>query len=52
MTSFNTDKCNAFNNMFEDCNGLTVYLTSEHNSKLIKNIPEYVTVNITDELFN
>ena len=42
LTSFNTNRCNAFKDMFKDCTKLTVYLKSENNSKLIPNIPEYV----------
>ena len=44
LTSFNSAKCNAFKDMFLDCQNLTVYLKKENNDKLISNIPDNVEV--------
>ena len=47
LRNFNTEKCNSFTNIFQDCKDLTVYIKSEHNTNFISQIPEYVKKVIT-----
>ena len=45
LTSFNTEKCNKFDDMFSNCDkDLTVYVKSEHCSNLIAAIKNYAKV--------
>ena len=49
MSSFDTLNCSKFDQMFEQCIGLTVALRPDHCLNLFSAIPSYVSVhNVTD----
>lgn len=47
LSSFITSQ-SKFQKMIEGCEGLTFLINVEYNRKLIRAVPEYVTVNVTD----
>ena len=51
ISSFITQKCQDFMNMFGECNGnLVVYINPCNNSKLIEKIQKYVDINFIYDL--
>ena len=51
IVSFNTEQCFSFNNIFENCYGLELYLNPITCNNLFEYIPSYVIIhNITKEL--
>lgn len=44
LSNFNTENCISYENIFLDCNNLTIYIKKEHNSAFIDKIPNYVNV--------
>ena len=51
LSSFKTEKCENFMNIFGECNkDLIVYINPNNNSRLIKKIENYVNINYTHNL--
>ena len=47
--TFNTRFCNNFENMFDNCNGLDLYLNIKNCENLIDEIPDFVTYHNIEE---
>jgi hypothetical protein len=44
ITSFNSNKCSNFNEMFTDCKNLNLTLNRKNCQNLIDSIPNYVNI--------
>ena len=49
LTSFNTQACKKFTNMFANTSNITVAVNSLHCSNMITEIEKYVNLEIIDE---
>ena len=49
LSSFVTNKCKDFTNIFKNDNGLVIIIDENNNQKLIENLPDYV--NYTNTIY-
>ena len=42
IRTFNTENCINLDDMFENCNGLQLYLNEKNCSNLIEKLPDYI----------
>ena len=44
ISSFNTGKCRDFTDMFENDEGLNLYINNNTCSNLVENLPSYINI--------